>query len=126
MTLTHLNPESLEQVPACSQGVLVEGGSLLVVGGQNGIDGEGNVVGDDVAAQSAQALRNVIAVLEEGGATPADVIQLTVYLVAPADVEFAAAQEVWGGHPTAVSVIKVSGLARPGCLVEISALADVS
>jgi hypothetical protein len=33
---------------------------------------------------------------------------------------------VWGGHPTAVSVIKVSGLARPGCLVEISALAHVS
>lgn len=128
MTLRHLNPESLEQVPAFSQGVLVEGGSLLVVGGQNGIDGEGNVVGDDVAAQSAQALRNVIAVLEEGGATPADVVQLTVYLVAPADVEvaFAAAQEVWGGHPTAVSVIKVSGLARPGCLVEISALAHVS
>jgi 2-iminobutanoate/2-iminopropanoate deaminase len=65
---------------------------------------------------------------KKGGATPADVVQLTVYLVAPADVEvaFAAAQEVWGGHPTAVSVIKVSGLARPGCLVEISALAHVS
>ena len=88
MTLRHLI-EILEQVPAFSQGVLVEGGSLLVVGGQNGIDGEGNVVGDDVAAQSAQALRNVIAVLEEGGATPADVVQLTVYLVAPADVEVA-------------------------------------
>jgi enamine deaminase RidA (YjgF/YER057c/UK114 family) len=128
MTLTHLNPKTLDQNPVFSQGVLVEGGSLLVVGGQNGIDGEGKVVSDDIGSQSAQALRNVIAVLEEGGATQADVVQLTVYLVAPADASaaFAAAQEVWGQHPTTVSVIQVSGLARPDCLVEVSALAQVS
>ena len=128
MALTHINPESLDQNPVFSQGVLVEGGSLLVVGGQNGIDQEGNVVGDDVGTQSAQALRNVIAVLEEAGATQEDVAQLTVYLVAPADATtaFASAQEVWGDHPTAVSVIQVSGLARPDCLVEVSALALVS
>jgi enamine deaminase RidA (YjgF/YER057c/UK114 family) len=65
MPLTHLNPESLEQNPVFSQGVLVEGGSLLVVGSQNGINGEGNLVGDDVESQSAPALRNVIAVLEK-------------------------------------------------------------
>jgi 2-iminobutanoate/2-iminopropanoate deaminase len=78
-------------------------------------------------SQSAQALRNVIAVLDEGAATPADVVQLTVYLVAPADVEaaFGAAQEIWRANPTAISVIKVAGLARPGCLMEISALAHV-
>jgi 2-iminobutanoate/2-iminopropanoate deaminase len=128
MALTHINPESLDQGPVFSQGVLVEGGSLLVVGGQNGIDPEGNVVGDDVGSQSAQALRNVIAVLEEAGTTQDDVAQLTVYLVAPADATtaFASAQEVWGDHPTAVSVIQVSGLARPDCLVEVSALALVS
>ncbi len=42
MALTHINPESLDQNPVFSQGVLVKGGSLLVVGGQNGIDQEGN------------------------------------------------------------------------------------
>ena len=128
MTLTHLNPQSLATNPVFSQGVLVEGGSLLVVGGQNGIDAEDKIVGEDVESQSAQAFRNVIAVLEEAGATPADVIQLTVYLVAPVDVSaaFAASQEVWGSHPTAVSVIQVSALARPECLVEISALAHVT
>lgn len=128
MALTHINPESLDQSPVFSQGVLVEGGSLLVVGGQNGIDREGNVVGDDVGTQSAQALRNVLAVLEEAGVAQDDVAQLTVYLVAPADATtaFASAQEVWGDHPTAVSVIQVSGLARPDCLVEVSALALVS
>ncbi len=40
MALTHINPESLDQNPVFSQGVLVKGGSLLVVGGQNGIDQE--------------------------------------------------------------------------------------
>ena len=128
MTLTHINPESLATNPVFSQGVLVKGGSLLVVGGQNGLDAEDNIVGEDVESQSAQAFRNVIAVLKEAGATPADVIQLTVYLVAPVDVAaaFAASQEVWGSHPTAVSVIQVSALARPECLVEISALAHVT
>ncbi len=99
-----------------------------MVGGQNGIDQEGKVVGDEVGAQSAQAMRNVIAMLNEAGATQEDVAQLTVYLVAPADANtaFASAQEVWGNQPTAVSVIQVSGLARPDCLVEVSALARVS
>ena len=70
MTLTHLNPQSLATNPVFSQGVLVEGGSLLVVGGQNGIDAEDKIVGEDVESQSAQAFRNVIAVLEEGARRP--------------------------------------------------------
>jgi 2-iminobutanoate/2-iminopropanoate deaminase len=128
MALTHINPESLDQSPMFSQGVLVDGGALLVVGGQNGIDQEGNVVGDDIGSQSAQALRNVIAVLKEAGATTQeDVAQLTVYLVAPADRPPPLPRtEVSGDHLTALSVIQVSGLARPDCLVEVSALARVS
>ena len=68
MTLTHLNPESMHHSPAFSQGVLIEGpGSLLVVGGQNGVDATGQVVSEDPGEQSAQALRNVITVLESAG-----------------------------------------------------------
>lgn len=36
-----------------------------------------------------------------------------------------AAAQVWGQHPTAVTVLQVAGLARPDCLVEIEALAQV-
>jgi len=74
-----------------------------------------------------QAFRNVVTVLESAGATPADVAKLTIHLVAPADISagFAAAQEVWGDHPTAITVLQVVALARPDCLVEIEALAQV-
>jgi enamine deaminase RidA (YjgF/YER057c/UK114 family) len=128
MTLRHLNPDTLHASPAFSQGVLIEGpGALLVVGGQNGVDATGAVVSDELGAQTVQALRNVLAVLESVGASQADVAKLTIYLVAGGDVGqgYAAAQEVWGQHPTAITVLQVAGLARPDALVEIEALAQV-
>jgi 2-iminobutanoate/2-iminopropanoate deaminase len=65
--------------PAFSQGVQVSrGASLLVVGGQNGVDAEGVVVSPDFGAQAEQALRNVLAILAEGGAMQADVVKLTI------------------------------------------------
>lgn len=128
MTLTHINPETLHRNPAFSQGVLIEPpGALLVVGGQNGVDAQGVVVGDDVESQAAQALRNVLAVLASVGATQADVAKLTVYLATGSDAAsvYTAAGQVWGRHATAISVLVVSGLARADCLVEIEALAQV-
>jgi enamine deaminase RidA (YjgF/YER057c/UK114 family) len=38
---------------------------------------------------------------------------------------FAASQKVWGDHPAAVSAVFVRGLAVPGALVEIEAIAAV-
>ncbi|KAE8763364.1 RidA family protein [Georgenia thermotolerans] len=124
--ITHLNPATLHHNPAFSQGVLLDGpGRLLVVGGQNGVGPDGQVVAADVHAQTAQALRNVLAVLAAAGATQEHVVKMTVHLVAGADVAagYAAAQEVWGAHPTALTVLQVAGLGRPECLVEIEALA---
>jgi len=128
MSLTHVNPESIHASPAFSQGVLIEpGGGLLVVGGQNGVDANDDVVDGGIGEQTAQAFRNVLAVLAEVGANQADVAKLTIYVVADEDIGagFAAAQEVWGQHATAISVLQVAGLARPDCLVEIDALAQI-
>lgn len=46
---------------------------------------------------------------------------------APADImaRFGAAQEVWGPHPTAITVLQVVALGRPECPVEIEALAHI-
>ncbi|MET0735796.1 MAG: RidA family protein [Microbacterium sp.] len=129
MTVTHLNPASLHTNPAFSQGVVVEPpGRFVFVGGQNGVDGEGEVVADDLAGQTRQALLNVIAVLEEAGATPADAVTMNVHLVAPADIAaaFPVVGEVWGPHPAAVTVLQVADLGPEGALVEISAVAFVS
>lgn len=128
MTIKHLNPAGMHRNPAFSQGTILEGaGRLLVVGGQNAVAADGSIVGDDVGTQTRQALRNVLAVLAEAGATQQDVAKLTIYLAAGEDARegFAASQDVWGNHPTAVTVLQVAALGRPEFLVEIEALAQV-
>jgi len=91
------------------------------------VDAQGNIVGADLGAQTIQALRNVITALQAANATPRNVVRLVIYLVQGQDVRaaFAAAQSSWGAHPTAITVIIVTGLANPRFLVEIEATAAV-
>jgi 2-iminobutanoate/2-iminopropanoate deaminase len=128
MTITHLNPESMHSNPAFSQGTVIPAGSkIVIVGGQNGIGPDGEVVGDSIGAQTEQAMRNLIAVLAEAGAKPADVAKLTIILVEGVDINegFAASQKVWGDQPTAITAQFVKALARPDCLVEVDAIAAI-
>ena len=128
MAITHLNPASMHVHPAYSQGTVIPpGSSIVIVGGQNGVDADGKVVGDSIAEQTEQAIRNVLAVLAEAGATQADVAKLTIILVEGVDLNegFAAFQKVWGNQPTAVTGQFVSALARPDCLVEVDAIAAI-
>lgn len=126
MKIEHLNPQSLHRNPAFTQVVSLTAASrLLFIGGQNGVDAMGRVVADDLRSQTAQALRNVIAALDASGARQAHVVRLGIYIVEGEHVRqaFAAAQEVWGPHPTAITVLVVRALANPLFLVEIEATA---
>ncbi len=126
MVVTHLNPASMHANPAFSQGTVIPAGStIVIVGGQNGVGPDGELVGEDIGSQTEQAMRNVIAVLAQAGATPADVAKLTIILKEGVDLNegFAASQKVWGNQPTAVTVQFVRALARPDCLVEVDAIA---
>jgi enamine deaminase RidA (YjgF/YER057c/UK114 family) len=126
MTIEHLNPETLHVNPAFSQGTIASAGRTLYVGGQNGTDSEGVITGD-AAEQSAQAMKNVMAVLDAAGAKPSDVAKLTIYLAESVDpaAAYGAVMPVWGTQPTAVSVLKVASLGRPEALVEIEAIASL-
>ncbi len=128
MKLTHLNPDTLHKNPAFSQGVSIEGtAKLIYVGGQNGTDADGNLVGSDLGTQTEQALKNVLEVLKAAGASQKDVVKMTIYVAKGQDINagFAASQKVWGMHPTTISVLMVEAPARPGALVEIDAVAAV-
>jgi enamine deaminase RidA (YjgF/YER057c/UK114 family) len=107
--------------------VIPSGSAIVIVGGQDGVGADGQLVGDGIAAQTEQAMRNLLAVLEEAGARPADVAKLTIYLVEGVDVNeaFGASRSVWGDQPTAVSAMFVRGLGVPGALVEIDAIAAI-
>jgi 2-iminobutanoate/2-iminopropanoate deaminase len=126
MTITHLNPAGMHQSPAFSQGTIIPAGSrILYVGGQNGVDADGKVVGDTTEAQTEQALRNVLAVLAEAGASQQDVAKLNIHIIEGTDVDagFGASLRVWGANPTAITVVAVPSFANPDFLVEIDAIA---
>ncbi len=121
----HLNPPTLSHNPTFSQAVVAIGpGTLVVIGGQNAVDEQGQVVGDDIDTQSRRALGNQLKALAVAGAVQDDVIRLAVYIRAGLDVNegFRTAGEVWGPNPTAITVLQV-GLANPAFLVEIKAMA---
>jgi 2-iminobutanoate/2-iminopropanoate deaminase len=104
-----------------SQGARI--GSVLAVAGQAGIDPQTGDVGNEVGAQTDQALRNVQAVLEAAGSSLDDVVRVDAYLTDPADL--AAYNMVYARwfqvSPPARTTVFV-GLAQ-GLKVEITALA---
>ena len=126
MTIEHINPEGMHANPAFSQGTIAPAGRTLYIGGQNGVDADGNVI-DDKAEQVAQAMRNLLTVLETAGAAQEDVAKLTIYLHKDLTVDegYGAAMPVWGRTPTAVTVVQVASFARPGVVCEIDAVASL-
>jgi len=129
--IQHLNPAELHPSAAYSLGVSVPATARVVhVGGQNGIDAEGRIVGKgDIAAQTARALDNLSAVLAAGGARLDDLVGLSVYVVRDADIRlaFGVWAKVWAnrGVPPMVKLLRVVGLANPDCLIEIEGLAAI-
>ncbi len=100
-------------------------GPGLFLSGQLGIDpATGELVSDDVAAQTRQALRNMEAVLKEGGAKLEDVVKTTVFITSMADFQTVNAvyAEVFANNPPARSCVAVAALPKGG-KVEIEALA---
>jgi enamine deaminase RidA (YjgF/YER057c/UK114 family) len=127
-TIEHLNPDGLHANPAFTQAVKVAGSaSLVIVGGQNGVDASGDVVGDDPYAQAQQALRNVQTAMEAAGGSVSDIVKWTILVTDPAALGpgFGAFQELWGDRPNppAITVSVVSALAHPQFLVEVEAIA---
>lgn len=127
MTIRHVNPHGLHRSPAFSQAVVVEQpAKTIYVGGQNGVDADGQLVGPTLAEQSLQAFRNLAAILESEGATLADVVHWRIAVVAGQQIEegLGAFQQVWdpADPPPAITVHFVAGL-MPGALVEIDAVA---
>jgi enamine deaminase RidA (YjgF/YER057c/UK114 family) len=129
--IERLNPAGMHSNPAYSQGISVPASARhIYVGGQNGVDAEGRIVGEsDLTAQTIQALANLEAVLAAGGAKPSDLISLTVCLVADADLRpaFGAWAAFWNGRglPPVVKVLRVAGLGNPDFLIEIEAMAAI-
>ena len=129
MPVERINPDALHKNPAFTQMVVLSPGTrTAIIGGQNAVDKDGEIVGKgDLALQTRQALKNLIACLEAVDASVEDLILMKLYIVAGQDLRagFGAWMEVWGGraNPPAVTGLFVSGLAHPDFLIEIEATA---
>jgi reactive intermediate/imine deaminase len=104
-------------------------GDTLYVSGLVAINAAGVVVGeDDPVEQTRQIFRNLKLVLDAAGATPADVVKVTIFMK---DVDDRAAinpvrKEFFGRHRPASTLVEVSALVLPELLLEIEAIAVVS
>src|ERR687892_1795271 len=126
-----LNPDGLSQNPAFSNVAVVSGSvRTIYIGDQDAVNAEGKIVGiGDIAAQTAQVLRNLRTALAAAGASPEHVVKWNVLVVDGQDFAagYAAFQRVWGDQPNprVITAAVVKGLAHPDFLVEMDAIAVV-
>jgi len=110
-----------------SQALQTRGGSLLFISGQVPIDAAtGQIVSDDITAQTEQVMRNLFAILAAAGGSPAHIARCTIYLTDLGD--FGAVNAAYGaaldGHRPARATVEVCALPL-GAKVEIDAIADL-
>jgi enamine deaminase RidA (YjgF/YER057c/UK114 family) len=100
------------------------GSDLLVLAGQVGNAPDGTLA-TGVEAQYEQALANIAAILKSQGATPANLVKLTIYLAEPIDPARARAarEKAFGTAAPPSTLVYVVRLARPEIKVEIDAMA---
>ncbi|MGV7210599.1 RidA family protein [Oxalobacteraceae bacterium A2-2] len=125
-----LQPPGWARPRGYSNGVAASG-RMVFVSGMVGWDGQGVFHSDDFAAQTRQALLNIVAVLAEAGARPEHIVRMTWYVldkeeyVAAYRVIGEAYREIIGRHYPAMTAVQVSGLIEARARVEIEAVAII-
>lgn len=111
-----------EPIIGYSRAVVV--GNQIAVSGTTATGEGGAIVGEgDVYAQTAQALKNIVAALAQAGAGPEHVVRTRIYMTDISKWEDAgrAHGEVFGEIRPATTMVEVSKLIAPDILVEIEA-----
>ena len=128
-SMERLSPEGLVKPAAYSQVVVAQGKRIIFVAGQVSQDREGKLVADgDLAGQARQVYANLGTALAAAGASAAEVVKLTTFVVnyrpeVRAQIAEARAAFLHGAPPPASTLVGVQALAEPGYLIEIEAIA---
>ncbi len=123
-----IQPEGWQRPSGYSNGVLATG-RWLAIAGQIGWNERNEIVSDDLAGQTAQALRNVVAVLAAAGGAPEHLVRMTWYVTdkraysAAAQAIGAAYREIIGQNYPAMTLVEVSALLEDRAHIEIEATA---
>ena len=123
-------PEGWHRPKGYSNAVIAQGRQIYVAG-QVGWDSEERFNSDDIAEQAAQALRNVVAVLEAAGAGPEDIVRMTWYVtdkaayIAGLKEIGQAYREIIGRNFPAMTAVEVTALVEDRAKIEVECTAVV-
>ena len=125
-----LHPRNWKPTPGYSLGIAAQG-RVLFLGGLIGWNADQEFETDDFVEQVEQTLRNIVAVLEEGGAGPEHLVRLTWYVTDKQEY-LARLREmgqvyraVIGKSFPAMALVQVADLVEDRAKVEIEATAVV-
>ena len=126
--MKHLQPPGWLPAKGYANGIAARG-TQIFVGGQIGWNPQQQFESDDFIAQSAQALRNIVAVLQEANAGPEHIVRMTWYILDRAEYvdrlkELGTVyREVMGRNFPAMSCVQVAALIEERAKVEIEVTA---
>jgi enamine deaminase RidA (YjgF/YER057c/UK114 family) len=127
--LIALQPEGWPKPRGYSNGMMGRG-RIVLVGGQVGWDEQGRFPAG-LVAQTRQALRNILAVVQEAGGGPEHIGRLTWFVVDMEEYRASlnelgpAYREVMGRHFPAMALVQVTALVEPEARLEIEATAII-
>jgi enamine deaminase RidA (YjgF/YER057c/UK114 family) len=129
MGIRRVNPDTLAPPSGYTHVVVAEGARMIFLAGQVPHAPDGTLVGPgDVVAQAGQCFRNIRAGLEAVGASPSDLVKITIFVVdfhpSQRDGIIAARDDVLAFEvPPASTFVGIQRLVRDEWLIEVEAVA---
>lgn len=126
-----VNPEGLAEPIGFNHGVLVTGGHLLFLAGQDASGSDGEIVAEgDLLGQFDQVLHNLATVVEAAGGEPDDIVKLNVFVADRDDYrsKLGPLGEIFGDYfdeYPAMALFEVTNFFRDDALIEMEGFAVV-
>ena len=123
-----LHPPGWAPAKGYANGIAARG-TQIFVGGQIGWNAQQVFESDDFIAQTAQTLKNIVAVLAEAGAGPQHMVRMTWYILDREEYNArlkelgAVYRDLIGKNYPAMSCVQVAGLMEARAKVEIEVTA---
>lgn len=125
-----INPATLPAPRGYNHGILVSGGRMLFLAGQDASDADGQIVAPgDLVAQLDQVLRNLRAVVEDAGGTMQHIVKLNIFVrdrdayraqLKPLGAVFRA---YFDGYYPALALFEIAALYQDDALIELEGTA---
>ena len=125
-----LQPEGWLTPKGYANGIAARG-TLVFVGGQIGWNAQQQFESDDFIMQTAQTLRNIVAVLQEANAGPEHMVRMTWYVTDRVEYNSRLSElgkvyrEVMGKNFPAMACLEISGLMETRAKIEIEVTAVI-